>query len=63
MYNAIETAISLIVSFFINVCIIITFAHMKNKDLDIQNAGLALNQLFGGNYGNIIWGLGLLAAG
>jgi len=22
-----------------------------------------LNKVFGGNYGNIIWGLGLLAAG
>jgi len=36
---------------------------MNDKDISIQNAGLALNDLLGNSYGNIIWGLGLLAAG
>lgn len=68
-YYAFDAAFSLIISCFINICIIITFAQIstykdgKFADITISNAGTALNDIFGGSSGLYIWGLGLLSAG
>ncbi len=68
-YFTMDAALSLFISFFINLCIIITFANIttvaggKYADLTIKNAGLALDEVFGNNAGTYIWGIGLLAAG
>ena len=52
IYNSIESAISLIVSFVINTAVIATFAVFRNqnpdsKDLDLQSASYALADTFG----------------
>lgn len=65
-YNAIESAISLFVSFIINFTIISTFAYWHDKpnaeDLNLRNASIAFEGAFG-RYASIIWAVGLLAAG
>jgi manganese transport protein len=59
IYYSIDAAISLFISFFINVCIIITFANITySEEITLGNAGLALKNLFGSNSANLIWGLG-----
>lgn len=68
-YFTLDAAFSLFLSFFVNLCIIITFANIsqiangKYTNLTIGNAGKALDEVFGGNSGTYIWGIGLLAAG
>lgn len=68
-YNAIESAISLGVSFFINTFVIATFAVyvINNKDseaadLNLTSAAKALEVNFG-TPAKYIWAIGLLAAG
>lgn len=67
IYNTIESAISLFISFCISTSVIATFAvyvekHPDNRDLDLLSASLALKEAFGG-YSKYIWAVGLLAAG
>ena len=69
IYNNIESAISLFVSFIINTAVISTFASYvakrpgdKDADLDLLQASDALQDLFGEG-AKYIWALGLLAAG
>lgn len=66
MYNTIESAISLFISFLINFSVVGTFAYYHNKegfeDLGLQTADKALEASFG-KASKIIWGVGLLAAG
>ena len=70
-YFAVEGAISLSLSFLINLCIVAVFAkgfHEDNttdidsKHIGLKNAGSVLGQRFG-DIARIIWGIGLLAAG
>ena len=64
-YFSIEAAVSLIISFFINMAVIATFAYFHNteqKDLDLESAATALEDTFG-NSARIVWAIGLLAAG
>jgi len=66
-YNAIESGISLFVSFLINFAVVGTFAyyHVHNSgvdDLNLRTAEVALEGAFGKS-ARIIWGIGLLAAG
>ena len=65
-YNAIESGVSLLVSFLINLAIIGTFAYFHFSDPTLQitllNAALAFEAVFG-NAAKYIWGVGLLAAG
>ncbi|CDW81910.1 nramp family mn2+ fe2+ transporters containing protein [Stylonychia lemnae] len=64
-YNAVESGISLFVSFLINFSVVGTFAYYHDKgldDLNLRSADVALEQAFG-NAARIIWGIGLLAAG
>lgn len=65
-YNAIESAISLFVSFLISFAVVGTFAYYHenggSEDLDLRTADIALQESFG-NAARIIWGIGLLAAG
>lgn len=67
-YNSIESAISLGVSFFINMFIVAVFAagfynaDHPRTDIGLQDAGKELKHRFG-NAGEIVWALGLLAAG
>jgi len=65
-YNAIESAISLFVSFMINFEVVGTFAFYHNSgdlgDLNLRNADKALEASFG-TAASIIWGIGLLASG
>lgn len=65
VYNAIESGISIFISFLINFAVVGTFAYYHNKgydDLNLRNADTALSEVFG-NAAKIIWGVGLLAAG
>ena len=66
VYNSVECAISLFVSFLINFSVVGTFAYYHNKggydNLNLRNADIALREVFG-NAARIIWGIGLLAAG
>ena len=65
IYNAIESGLSLFVSFLINFAVVGTFAHYHDQgftDLNLLNADKALQQSFG-NGSRIIWAIGLLAAG
>lgn len=65
VYNAIESAGSLFISFLINFAVVGTFAYYHNKgynDLNLQNADKALQEAFGDG-ARIIWAVGLLAAG
>ena len=67
IYNAIESAISLFISFVISTCVIATFAvylekHPETEDLDLQSASEALSETFG-KTAKYIWAVGLLAAG
>lgn len=58
-----ETGVSLLISFFINLAVIATFAYYSEyKELDLLNAGDVLKDSFGGN-AKLIWGIGLLASG
>ena len=67
IYNAIESAISLSVSFVISTCVISTFAvyiirNPGEKDLNLTTAADALSSTFG-EPAKYIWAVGLLAAG
>ena len=67
IYNAIESAISLFISFLISFAVVGTFAFYHDTsttpiDLNLRNADQALQQSFGSG-ARVIWGLGLLAAG
>ena len=69
IYNNIESAISLFISFIINTAVISTFAAYvastpdnKGEDLDLLQAADALHGLYG-DASRYIWALGLLAAG
>jgi len=61
-YFSIEAAISLFVSFLINLAVISTFAVFDDPNLDLETAPEALRTSFG-NDAVYIWGVGLLAAG
>ena len=65
-YFTIEAAISLFVSFLINIAVVSTFAyyHLKDgsKDIHLENAHESLRESFG-NAAKIIWAIGLMAAG
>ena len=66
-YNAIESSISLFVSFLISFAVVGTFAYYHDnggdvKDLNLRNADKALEASFGKG-ARLIWGIGLLAAG
>jgi natural resistance-associated macrophage protein len=65
-YNVIESAFSLGVSFFINWCVIGTFASFENTPeaptLGLRNAHLALEKALG-PASRYVWAFGLLAAG
>jgi NRAMP (natural resistance-associated macrophage protein)-like metal ion transporter len=67
IYNSIESAVSLFISFVISTCVIATFAvyiekHPEKTDLDLQSASAALAETFGES-AKYIWAIGLLAAG
>jgi len=66
VYNAVESSISLGVSFFINFAIVGTFAFYHGtplgRQLNLQNAHLALESSFGAA-AKYIWAVGLLASG
>lgn len=63
-YFKIETGISLLISFFINMAVIGTFANWYNSgtDIDLSSAATVLEENFGAA-AKYIWGIGLLAAG
>ena len=66
-YNAIESAISLFISFVINTAVISTFAvyvlaNPKKDDLSLEEASNALQGTIGDS-AKYIWAIGLLAAG
>lgn len=65
-YFSVEAAVSLSVSFFINMCVISTFAYWHfssdGSSITLQTAHSALKDTFG--YGaKVVWAIGLLAAG
>lgn len=68
IYNNIESAISLFISFIINTAVISTFASYAvskpdtDPDLNLKDAATALEGLYGDG-AKYIWALGLLAAG
>ena len=66
IYNALESGVSLFISFIINFCVIGTFAYYHNKPgfagLSLRTAHIALESAFGSS-AKIIWGIGLLSAG
>ena len=66
IYNTIESAISLFVSFLINYAVIGTFAYWHIYDptaeLNLSNAATAFQTTFG-DASKYIWAIGLLAAG
>ena len=71
IYNNIESAISLFISFIINLAVIATFAEYvianghagdPSYDLDLGSAAVALEGAFG-TFSKYIWAIGLLAAG
>jgi NRAMP (natural resistance-associated macrophage protein)-like metal ion transporter len=66
-YNAVESAISLFISFLINTAVISTFAVYVDRtgsrdDLELDTAAIALESTFG-SAAKYIWAIGLLAAG
>lgn len=63
-YFKIETGIALLISFFISLAVIGTFAfwYGTDQDLDLLQAADALQDQFG-TAAKIMWGIGLLAAG
>lgn len=66
-YYNLETAVTLLGSFFINLTVISTFAHFKidagkQEELDLSTAAAALATTFGSK-GKYVWAVGLLAAG
>ncbi|CAH1242248.1 SLC11A1 [Branchiostoma lanceolatum] len=67
MYNAIESAIALFVSFLINLFVTATFAHAFSDSSKYQHPSLsAAGKWIFEKYGlamKIIWGIGILAAG
>jgi natural resistance-associated macrophage protein 2 len=67
IYNAIESSISLFISFMISFAVVGTFAYYHDKggeaaDLNLRNADKALEASFGKG-AKLIWAIGLLAAG
>ncbi|KAL4479606.1 hypothetical protein ABPG72_004202 [Tetrahymena utriculariae] len=63
-YFKIETGISLLISFFINMAVIGTFANWYNSgtDIDLSSSATVLEDN-PGTAAKYIWGIGLLAAG
>jgi len=67
-YFAIEAAISLFVSFLINMAVVCVFAYATQQnfaekgEIELNNAHIALEGLLG-KWAVIVWGVGLLAAG
>ena len=67
-YNNIESAIALVISYFIAMAVVVTFAvyiieHPEaKKDMDLRQASDALVQLLGES-AKYVWAIGLLAAG
>eukprot|EP00466_Bigelowiella_natans_P017230 jgi/Bigna1/58316/fgenesh1_pm.73_\ len=64
-YNAIESAVALLVSFFINAAIVVTFARGffdLCSEIGLGSAGSALEKFLGSS-AKYIWGCGLLASG
>ena len=67
-YNAIESGMSLFISFFVNFAVVGTFAFWKvnnvdtTEELNLRNADIALEGAFGTS-AKYIWAVGLLAAG
>jgi natural resistance-associated macrophage protein 2 len=66
VYNSVESAISLFISFMISFSVVGTFAYYNGNssvgDLNLRTADKALEATFG-TASKIIWGIGLLAAG
>lgn len=67
IYNAIESSLSLMISFFINFTVLSTFAFYQNSHnteggITLYNAGTVLESTFG-PYAKYIWAIGLLASG
>lgn len=66
IYNAVESGISLFISFLISFAVIGTFAYYSGtdtaKNLDLHNASVVLEESFG-SAAKYIWAIGLLAAG
>lgn len=68
-YNAIESAISLLISFIISTAVISTFAVYVDTHPEVRAAGLNLNKASGalsskfGDTAKYIWAVGLLASG
>lgn len=66
IYNSIESAVSLFISFLISFSVVGTFAYYQGNteigDLNLMTASKALEQTFG-THSKMIWGIGLLAAG
>ena len=68
IYNKIESAFALLISFSISAAVIATFAvYVKSpqydgEEVDLNTASLALARVFGEN-SKYIWAVGLLAAG
>eukprot|EP00891_Asterochloris_glomerata_P009403 jgi/Astpho2/9403/e_gw1.00145.48.1_t len=64
-YFSIESAIALVISLFINICVVAVFARgffgKGIEDIGLQNAGEYLGTAFGKHM--LVWAIGLLAAG
>lgn len=66
-YFVIESGVSLLITFYVNMTIMTVFAKgsslfLSTKDIGLENAGTFLRGQFG-RATEIIWGVGLLAAG
>ena len=64
MYYAIESALALIVSFFINMAVVAVFAYQffGQTDATLSSAGDMIHDEFGRAMA-VIWGIGILASG
>ena len=71
IYNAVESGLSLFISFLISFAVIGTFAYYsanpfykdgEKVELDLSNAEIALESVFGKS-AKYVWAIGLLAAG
>lgn len=69
IYNNIESAISLFISFVITLAVVSTFAvyveryGKPDEDWDLRQGSDALVTLLGGDWAKYVWAIGLLAAG
>ncbi|GAB4814358.1 hypothetical protein N2152v2_001404 [Parachlorella kessleri] len=67
LYYSIEAAVALVVTLFINTCVISVFARgfydrSTSEDIGLENAGQYLGSVFGKQM-QVVWAVGLLAAG